>query len=33
MVLQQLLEDVTGRAFAEMVRELVFSPAQMTTAR
>ena len=32
MVLQQLLEDVTGRAFAEMVRELVFSPAQMTTA-
>lgn len=28
-VLQQLVEDVTGRAFEEVVRELVLEPAQM----
>jgi CubicO group peptidase (beta-lactamase class C family) len=32
MVLQQLMEDVTGRAFAELVADLVLSPAQMATA-
>lgn len=32
MVLQQLLEDVTGQPFAEMVRDLVFGPVMMKTA-
>jgi CubicO group peptidase (beta-lactamase class C family) len=32
MVLQQILEDVTGQPFAEIVAELVFGPALMTTA-
>ena len=31
-VLQQLLEDVTGRAFADLAGELVLRPAGMTTA-
>jgi CubicO group peptidase (beta-lactamase class C family) len=31
-VLQQLLEDVTGRAFADLAEELVLGPAGMTTA-
>lgn len=31
-VLQQLLEDVTGRAFAGLAEELVLRPAGMTTA-
>ena len=31
-VLQQLLEDVTGRAFAGLAEELVLQPAGMTTA-
>jgi CubicO group peptidase (beta-lactamase class C family) len=32
VVLQQLLEDVTGRPFADLVAELVFRPARMDTA-
>jgi CubicO group peptidase (beta-lactamase class C family) len=32
LVLQQLLEDVTGRDFAELAAELVLRPAGMTTA-
>jgi CubicO group peptidase (beta-lactamase class C family) len=31
-ILQQLLEDVTGRAFAGLAEELVLRPAGMTTA-
>lgn len=31
-MLQQLLEDVTGQSFAEMVGHLVFGPAVMRTA-
>ncbi len=33
LVLQQLLEDVTGREFADLAAELVLRPAGMTTAR
>jgi CubicO group peptidase (beta-lactamase class C family) len=32
VILQQLLEDVTGRPFADLVTELVFRPARMGTA-
>jgi CubicO group peptidase (beta-lactamase class C family) len=32
VVLQQLLEDVTARSFADLAAELVFAPAQMTAA-
>lgn len=32
VVLQQLLEDVSSRPFADLAAELVFSPARMTTA-
>jgi len=32
LVLQQLLEDVTGRQFADLAAELVLRPAGMTTA-
>jgi CubicO group peptidase (beta-lactamase class C family) len=32
VLLQQLLEDVTGRPFADLAAELVLGPAQMTTA-
>jgi len=32
LVLQQLLEDVTGRGFADVAAELVLRPAGMTTA-
>jgi len=31
-ILQQLLEDVTGRVFADLAAELVLRPAGMTTA-
>jgi CubicO group peptidase (beta-lactamase class C family) len=32
VLLQQLLEDITGRPFADLAAELVLGPAQMTTA-
>jgi CubicO group peptidase (beta-lactamase class C family) len=32
VLLQQLLEDVSGRPFADLAAELVLGPAQMTTA-
>jgi CubicO group peptidase (beta-lactamase class C family) len=32
VLLQQLLEDVTGRPFADLAAQLVLGPAQMTTA-
>jgi CubicO group peptidase (beta-lactamase class C family) len=32
VLLQQLLEDVTGRRFADLAAELIFRPARMTTA-
>lgn len=32
LVLQQLLEDVTGRSFADLAGELVLGPAKMTAA-